>query len=317
MMNDKIKILCALFDGHPESKTLGTKSLSIFEHPEDWEIETELYYGHNWEGLLKYQEQLARERPDCIEEQWKLCDRYIDNGLYEKALCYLSRLYNKDPDNYDIVHLLIEVLLLLGVDEGEFNWKRPPRVLRLSSEILDICYDYLRLKRKPRSLFELYSNLWPIADYLDFDEKDLLGLIDKDERFSVGNHEILCQTEVYIKMRKNNKISGHYCWCCGQIKSNEKFSGKNHGRHLCKDCTQLGKEELQFRQVKRDVNRLIGWEGTVSHRNKKALEKYLKHPDKRIADLASSAFIEDRNLRLLWKREEEERKLSNLDDEPF
>ncbi|MBF0316459.1 MAG: hypothetical protein HQK52_23790, partial [Oligoflexia bacterium] len=117
MTNNKMKILRELFDGQPESKILATKSLSIFEHTEDWETEAELYYGHNWEGLLKYQDQIARERPDCIEEQWKLCDRYIDNGLYEKAFCYLSQLYDKDPDNYDIVHSLIEVLLLVSL-----NW---------------------------------------------------------------------------------------------------------------------------------------------------------------------------------------------------
>ncbi|MBF0313522.1 MAG: hypothetical protein HQK50_05395 [Oligoflexia bacterium] len=154
------------------SKILEVEPASCSFYQENWEVEAELYYSQNWEELLKYQEQIAREKPDCIEEQWKLCERYIDNGLYEKALCYLSRLYNKDPDNYDIVHSLIEVLLLLGCDESEFNWKRPPRVLRPSLEILDICYDYLRLKRRPRNFFELYSNLWPIADFFPLSIKD-------------------------------------------------------------------------------------------------------------------------------------------------
>ena len=29
---------------------------------------------------------------------------------------------------------------------------------------------------------------------------------------------------------------GHWCWSCQQTKPNEAFSGRNHGRHLCRMC---------------------------------------------------------------------------------
>lgn len=32
------------------------------------------------------------------------------------------------------------------------------------------------------------------------------------------------------------KQQGHYCKICGEIKANEKFSGKGHAKHICKSC---------------------------------------------------------------------------------
>lgn len=30
---------------------------------------------------------------------------------------------------------------------------------------------------------------------------------------------------------------GHYCSICGRTRANEKFSGKGHKNHVCKDCS--------------------------------------------------------------------------------
>lgn len=32
------------------------------------------------------------------------------------------------------------------------------------------------------------------------------------------------------------KPPGHYCRICGRRRANEKFSGRGHARHICKDC---------------------------------------------------------------------------------
>ena len=76
--------------------------------------------------------------------------------------------------------------------------------------------------------------------------------------------------------------SGHYCWSCGRMRANEKFSGKGHARHLCKDCARLGKEELAYRQTIRDLDRLLTWNGHISRRNREQFRKYLNHKDERI-----------------------------------
>jgi hypothetical protein len=45
------------------------------------------------------------------------------------------------------------------------------------------------------------------------------------------------------------KRQGHYCKICGEWKANEKFTGKGHAAHICKECDalpQANKNELQI-----------------------------------------------------------------------
>lgn len=46
---------------------------------------------------------------------------------------------------------------------------------------------------------------------------------------------------------------GHYCWVCGRTRANEKFSGKGHARHTCKDCARLPKEQRDQVQSLMDI----------------------------------------------------------------
>lgn len=36
---------------------------------------------------------------------------------------------------------------------------------------------------------------------------------------------------------------GHYCKICDCIKPNEKFTGKGHKIHICKECSKIPKQE--------------------------------------------------------------------------
>ena len=38
------------------------------------------------------------------------------------------------------------------------------------------------------------------------------------------------------------KKNGHYCKVCGRYRANEKFTGKGHATHICKDCAKLPPE---------------------------------------------------------------------------
>lgn len=50
-------------------------------------------------------------------------------------------------------------------------------------------------------------------------------------------------------MKKKNK-HGWYCKICGRFRPNEKFSGKGHAQHICKDCQrQIHEEKLTKKQV--------------------------------------------------------------------
>ncbi|HAU37497.1 MAG TPA: hypothetical protein DCX07_07230 [Phycisphaerales bacterium] len=50
---------------------------------------------------------------------------------------------------------------------------------------------------------------------------------------------------------------GHYCWVCGRTRANERFSGKGHARHICRDCARLPKEERDRAQALIDIERFL------------------------------------------------------------
>jgi hypothetical protein len=66
------------------------------------------------------------------------------------------------------------------------------------------------------------------------------------------------------------------------MRANEKFSGRGHVQHLCKDCARLGKEELAYRQTMRNLERLLTWDSRIPQRNREQFRKYLNHKDERI-----------------------------------
>ena len=45
------------------------------------------------------------------------------------------------------------------------------------------------------------------------------------------------------KPKRPPKRRGHYCWACGRHRANEKFSGKGHAKHICKECASEKRAE--------------------------------------------------------------------------
>ena len=58
--------------------------------------------------------------------------------------------------------------------------------------------------------------------------------------------------------KEEKKSPGHYCKICGERKANERFSGKGHAVHICKECQSLSAEvQTDMRRI-RDVERVLG-----------------------------------------------------------
>ena len=63
---------------------------------------------------------------------------------------------------------------------------------------------------------------------------------------------------------------GHYCKICGEYKANEKFSGKGHAAHICKECARLPVEKRNEMQT---INRLMDLPFRLSREQRGWLEK--------------------------------------------
>ena len=68
----------------------------------------------------------------------------------------------------------------------------------------------------------------------------------------------------------------HYCKICGEYKANEKFSGKGHAAHICKECAKLPQEKRNEMQV---ITRIENLPFHLSRDQRSWLEKMRK--DKR------------------------------------
>jgi hypothetical protein len=92
------------------------------------------------------------------------------------------------------------------------------------------------------------------------------------------------------------------------MRANEKFSGKGHARHLCKECARLGKEELDYRQAVHNLGRLVTWEGFIPRKKRVQFNKYLEHENERVRTYALELEVADALKRA------EQRLLQDLDD---
>ena len=83
------------------------------------------------------------------------------------------------------------------------------------------------------------------------------------------------------------KKQGHYCRICGEYKANEKFSGKGHAQHICKQCAKLPVEKRNEIQT---VNRLMNLPFWLSKEQRSWLEKMRKDEREEIRDAAEWAW---------------------------
>lgn len=78
---------------------------------------------------------------------------------------------------------------------------------------------------------------------------------------------------------------GPYCRICGRSRPNEKFSGKGHKIHICKECARKPKEE---RDTIEQEDEILGYlkQSHISQKNISRLTKLAKSKNQRIAEFA-------------------------------
>lgn len=151
---------------------------------EAWEPLVEFREKEGHAGLVEYCKHRAERFPDDSYAQLYLGEAYVLNGEYEKAIEFLSYRHKKQPWNIDFQRVILDALFALGKNENDFNWIEKPVVLRMSDDILDACYHFLKPKRKSRSVLEIHTN-FVTKGYLLFTEDDLFKALTEDERFIV------------------------------------------------------------------------------------------------------------------------------------
>lgn len=171
---------------------------------EDWKPLVEFREKEDYAGLVEYCENRADRFSNDICAQFQLGEAYVLNGEYEKTIEFLSHHHKKHPWNKDYQHVILDALFALGKNENDFSWIEKPVVLRMSDSILDICYECLKPKRKPRSVFEIHAH-FDTKGYLLFTEEKLFKALMEDDRFIV--EDVDRDPQVRVARKKDKKYS--------------------------------------------------------------------------------------------------------------
>jgi hypothetical protein len=77
----------------------------------------------------------------------------------------------------------------------------------------------------------------------------------------------------------------HYCRICGRGRRNEKFTGRGHRNHICKDCQRLPREQRD--RIER-MDELYGFldQSNISPKNIARLEILAQHASSEVKELA-------------------------------
>lgn len=151
---------------------------------ETWQDHFELHERRNYPALVELCESEVAANPGALQAFDNLAEAYLLNGQYQEAIDLIGRAHAEHPEICSFAHTLLDALFAMGKSEDDFPWKRRPSVLRIGPEVADLCFEYLRPKRKPRSISELYEELEGPA-YPAFTEQELLCFLRSEGRFEV------------------------------------------------------------------------------------------------------------------------------------
>jgi len=152
---------------------------------EEWEDDSYFFDKEDWKGLLELRRKRDLKRKDLYAQQ-RYAEALILNKMYSEAIGFLRPLYIKHHDVGFGIQEIIQGLYGLGKTEDDFPWISKPEIVKLDQNMIQRCMDFLKGKRKPTSVIDIYGHFLVSADFIDFNEKALgLFLLEKTNIFEI------------------------------------------------------------------------------------------------------------------------------------
>lgn len=79
---------------------------------------------------------------------------------------------------------------------------------------------------------------------------------------------------------------GHGCRICGRTRANEKFSGKGHKNHICKECAAMPKDEITEIEQKDEIYGFMQ-QSNISSKNIARLNELKNAKNNEVSEWAS------------------------------
>ena len=101
---------------------------------------------------------------------------------------------------------------------------------------------------------------------------------------------------------------GHYCRFCNSERPNERFSGKGHRQHICKDCQKKPKIERDRIEINDELEGFLFNQSRISKKNKARLKVLMDHVDSELsykAKLVYEVSLIAKGRKSRWKKVKE------------
>jgi hypothetical protein len=80
-----------------------------------------------------------------------------------------------------------------------------------------------------------------------------------------------------------------YCRVCGSYRANERFTGRGHRTHICKDCQKLPRKDRQAIDAESEIHGFLFRQSHISKKNLARLRLHCASKDPRVAAMAEAA----------------------------
>jgi len=158
-----------------------------FEWFDEWcDLHYELIEHKKYPELVEHCRKRFERDPQDEHGVEALAEALVLNKQYQESIDMLTPRYMKDPEHPLYEHAILDALFGMGKSTEDFSWKLKPKVSEISQDTLNVCFDYLKPKRKPRSVSDMYIMFIIGGGYVRFTEDELFQALIDDKRFYVS-----------------------------------------------------------------------------------------------------------------------------------
>jgi hypothetical protein len=140
---------------------IDNKIADDFEWFDVWcELHSELLDQKDYPALVQLCKQRFTRDPVDPHAMEALAEAYVLNRQPQEALDLTIQYYEREPDNPIFQACILDALRAMGKGIDDFPWRFPPDVLRISDGVLEEFYRFLKPRRKPRTVLDLYTQFF-------------------------------------------------------------------------------------------------------------------------------------------------------------
>ena len=154
-----------------------------FENLEIEEYDIELLSRGDYEGVLQLRQNQLSKYPDDYYTKYKWAEILTIMGKYKDASLVLSELHTEEPEDEDVIDLMLDCFRETDQNPNNFDWVVKPQIIFLTEGLIDEIKQHIKGKRGAnKSINTIYIELSIKKEHLFFTEEGFFDYLKKSIR---------------------------------------------------------------------------------------------------------------------------------------